>query len=118
MAYGELDGVSRPRPKEHDATTQSGVGSAATVLVVLAVSTVTAVVTQSRALPAAVPANAGQRAVVAAVETFAVAWREGDCAAYLEITTQLEQEKAGVTDCASFDSRAAAFADVVTDGDS
>lgn len=69
----------------------------------------------AEAVPAVTPTSADQREVVAAVQAFADAWREGDCAAYLKFTTQLEQDEAGITDCASFDALSAAFAETVGD---
>ncbi|TQJ32633.1 hypothetical protein [Microbacterium sp. SLBN-146] len=75
------------------------------------------VVTAPSAVPTATPTNDNQRAVIATVEAFIEAWREEDCAAYLVITTQREQEEAGITDCASFDARASAFSAIVADAE-
>lgn len=92
--------------------------SAATI----AVTAVTAAVFHvtapfSSAVPAVKPTNADQRAVVATVEAFAEAWQEGDCATYLKLTTQREQDDAGITQCAAFERRADAFGEVVTHSD-
>lgn len=75
------------------------------------------VATAPMAVPTATPTNDDQRAVIATVEAFIEAWREEDCAAYLAITTQREQEEAGITDCATFDARASAFSAIVADAE-
>lgn len=89
----------------------SAIAALATVITVAAVFLFDVVAAES--VTAVAPTSADERAVVATVRSFTDAWREQNCAAYLEITTQVEQERAGIADCASFDARSAAFTEIV-----
>ena len=92
-------------------------GSGVAVLAVLVVAAVVVltVVPARSTLPEPGFLRADKREVAETVEAFVDAWRDGDCATYLAITTQREQERAGITDCAVFGTRASAFAQTVTD---
>lgn len=83
--------------------------TAATVLGILALG--------SSSEPEVRPTNADQRDVVDAVETYVDAWKSADCEAYLRITTESEQQQAGITDCVLFDERAQAFLGLASDSD-
>lgn len=92
-------------------------GTVVAVLAVLAATVVVAMTVAPARAPLPEPEflKVDKREVTETVEAFVNAWRDADCAAYLAITTQREQERAGITDCAAFEERARAFARTVTD---
>jgi len=61
------------------------------------------------------PQGAEQAAAVAAVEQYDTAWRDVDCDAFMEATTQSFRDSQQLVDCAAFEESAQVFADSTQD---
>ncbi len=64
---------------------------------------------------AGTPADADQKAAVAAVELYDDAWQDADCKAFMASTTEAFRAQAGLADCSAFETEAEGFADAVED---
>jgi len=61
------------------------------------------------------PADADQRAAVAAVELYDDAWQDDDCEAFFASTTESFRTQSGLTDCSAFETEAESFNTTVDD---